>query len=467
MKFGTDGWRAIMCDTFTFENVKIVVQAIADYIKNHGEEAKGMVVGYDARFFSDRFALEAARVLAANGIPVYVVDRDTPTPVVAYEVVQRKTAGAIMFTASHNPPEYNGIKYIPWYGGPASPDITQEIEANIERVLKEGSLRQISVEEAREKGLLEHFDPKSDYMEHIKSLVDLGAIKASGLRIVYDPMYSTGRDYLDGILREAGVQLQVLHNTRDPLFGGSSPDPSEARLQEMADIIRKGQADIGLATDGDADRFGVIDSTGAYLTPNQVISLLLIHLVEKGAQGVVGRTVATTHMIDAICEKYGLSVHETPVGFKYICQLMRDMDVLIGGEESGGLSIGGHVPEKDGILAGLLVAEMRAVKGRPLTHVLDELMEDVGAFFTRRIDIEYPENKKMELMASLKSHPPDSVGDKAVIQHITIDGAKFLLEDGSWFLVRASGTEPLIRVYVEAGSEDALEELIKEVRGLL
>ncbi len=466
IKFGTDGWRAIMCDDFTFSNVNIVVQAIADYVKAHKGEDKGLIIGYDARFLSEKFAEEAGKVLATNGIAAYIIERDAPTPVVAHAIVQLNTAGAIMFTASHNPPEYNGIKYIPDYAGPADPEITTEIEVNIAKILEKGTLKYLSLDEAE--GFIKYIDPSTDYIKHLKTLIDLKKIKDSGLRIVYDPMYSSGRGYLDRILIEAGITPVVLNNNRDPLFGGSSPEPSEERLQKMRDLIIKREADLGLATDGDADRFGIIDDTGRYITPNKVISLLLTHLVEKkGLKGPVGRSVATTHMIDRLAERYGLDVYETPVGFKYIGKLMRENDIIIGGEESGGLSIRGHIPEKDGILACLLAAEMRASSGKPLSGVLEDLMKDIGGFFTRRLDIRYPQDKKERLMNNLKETPPKSIGGKAVKKVTTIDGVKFLLEDESWFLVRPSGTEPLIRVYMESSTAKDLDNLESTLQTLI
>ncbi|MCL4515294.1 MAG: phosphoglucomutase/phosphomannomutase family protein [Firmicutes bacterium] len=470
IKFGTDGWRAVMCDTFTFSNVRLVAQAIADYLRAHypAESAeKGVLVGYDSRFLAERFADEAARVLAANGIRTLVTAVDAPTPVVAHAVVVRQAAGALMFTASHNPPEYNGLKFIPDYGGPAAPEITREIEERLDGVLARGQMRQLSAEEARASTLIESIDPRPDYLHHLSSLVDFGLIRNAGLRVIYDPMYGTGRHYLGRILTEAGCQVRVIHGQRDPLFGGLNPEPTEEQLAELTGLVKGGEADLGLATDGDADRFGVIDSQGRYITPNQVISLLLAHLAGKGERGGVARTVATTHLIDRLAVKYGLAAYETPVGFKHICQLMREKPILIGGEESGGLSIGRHIPEKDGILACLLVAELRAAAKKPLAQILDELMREVGPSFSRRIDIHLPEERKRAVIENLKINPPEEVGDQAVTGVNTIDGVKVTLKDGSWFLARPSGTEPLLRIYVEAGSEGLLQKRIAEVRALV
>ncbi len=466
IKFGTDGWRAVMCDTFTFTNVRLVVQAIAGYLRAHYPAEKGVLVGYDSRFLAERFADEAARVLAANGIRALVTAEDAPTPVVAHAVTVRKAAGALMFTASHNPPEYNGLKFIPDYGGPAAPEITREIEERLEEVLSRGQVHQLSREEANDRGLIEKIDPRPDYLRHLSGLVDFGLIRNAGLRVIYDPMYGTGRHYLGQILADAGCQVRVIHGQRDPLFGGLNPEPTEEQLAELIGLVKGGEADLGLATDGDADRFGVIDSQGRYITPNQVISLLLAHLANKGEKGGVVRTVATTHLIDRLAAKYGLAAYETPVGFKHVCQLMREKPILIGGEESGGLSVGRHIPEKDGILACLLVAELRAAAKKPLTQILGELMREVGASFSRRIDVHLPEERKRAVIDKLKANPPRELGGQAVTGVSAIDGVKVSLEDGSWFLARPSGTEPLLRIYVEAGNEDLLQRRIAEVRAL-
>lgn len=464
IKFGTDGWRAVMCDTFTFANVRLVVQAIASYIHDSGKAHKGVVIGHDARFLAERFAEEAAKVMVANGIEVLMFNEDAPTPVVAYAVTLYQTAGAVMFTASHNPPEYNGIKYIPEYGGPASTDITGAIESNLNK-LTSVSADSVDLEIARQQERLQLIDTRGEYFDHISRLVDFDAIQQSGLRLVCDPMYGSGRHYLPEILAVNGCQVETIRGYRDPLFGGGLPEPTEKELTPLIDKVKATGSHLGLATDGDADRFGVIDGTGRYITPNQVIALLLVHLVERrGYTGAVVRTVATTHLLDRLAEKYGLELIETPVGFKYICELMRRQSVVIGGEESGGLSIGHHIPEKDGILANLLMAEMQATRGKALGEVLTDIMNDVGFFYSRRIDLRYPEVKKASLVKTLASAPPPRIAGRSVERVIDIDGAKLVLEDGSWFLVRPSGTEPLLRVYIEASSETIVEELAVAVR---
>ncbi|NMB24360.1 MAG: phosphoglucomutase/phosphomannomutase family protein [Firmicutes bacterium] len=463
IKFGTDGWRAIMCDTFTFANVRIVVQAIASYLLDEGKGHKGILIGYDARFLAERFAEEAAKIMIANGVKVYMMPEDAPTPVVAYAVTLCQSAGAIMFTASHNPPEYNGIKYIPEYAGPASEDITRAIEANLGHDISPQAER-VDLEIARQQGKLQDINPRDEYFEHVRGLVDFAAIRTSGLKIVCDPMYASGRNYLPDILRANGCEVETIRGHRDPLFGGGLPEPTAKELASLAEKIQATGSHLGLATDGDADRFGIIDGTGKYITPNQVIALLLVHLVEhKGYTGSVIRTVATTHLLDRLAEKYGLEIYETPVGFKYICEHMRTRPVIIGGEESGGLSIGTHIPEKDGILANLLIAELQAVDGRNLSEIFADILAEVGPFYSRRIDLRYPEEKKATLVQGLISDAPQEIAGKQVVQVIDVDGAKLIFDDGSWFLVRPSGTEPLLRVYLEGSSEEAVEKLAAAV----
>ncbi|MCR4403551.1 MAG: phosphoglucomutase/phosphomannomutase family protein [Firmicutes bacterium] len=475
IRFGTDGWRAVMCDEFTFSNVRRVVQAIADYLREADLAGRGVVVAYDARFLSERFAQEAASVLAENGVNVWITSRDTPTPVAAHAVVQGQRAGAVMFTASHNPPEYNGLKWIPEYGGPAMPDVTTEIEKRISTAEGGGKAGRWADADGERGGVraatwrygsVEPFDPMEDYVNHVSRLVDIDAIRRAQLRIVYDPLHGSGRGYLDRILEQC--DLLVVNDRRDPLFGGSPPDPSERRLQGLASKVRETGAHLGLATDGDADRFGIIDSDGTFLSPNYVISLLAAHLARnRGMKGVVVRTVATSHMVDAVARASGLEVRETPVGFKYVSSEMRRAKVVIGGEESGGLSIGGHVPEKDGILACLLATELRAVTGRPLRETLNALMHEVGCFHSRRVDLHVDGEGKARIMDALRARRPESVAGVQVLRVSTMDGVKTELADGSWFLVRASGTEPVVRIYVEAPTEERLSVILETVENIV
>ncbi|TCL76353.1 phosphomannomutase [Hydrogenispora ethanolica] len=466
IKFGTDGWRDLMYDRFNLPNVCRVVRAIAKYTKEHQGAERGLVIGYDARFFSDLFAKKAAQIAAAAGIKVFLGSRDFPTPVIAHAVKQHGAFGAMMFTASHNPPEYNGIKFIPEYAGPASLEITREIENCLESLPESAAAdAAMGTGPLASDPRIQVIDPTSDYLKQLGELVDVQAIREAGLRVVVDPMFATGRGFIPGLL--SGCPVEEIHGWRDPLFGGFMPDPQDQFLAELKAKVSAGPHAIGLATDGDADRFGIIDCDGTYLTPNQVIPLLMLHLIRsRGYRGVAARSVATTHMIDRLGEVYGVETIETPVGFKYIGELMRTRPVIIGGEESGGLSVRGHIPEKDGILAGALMAEMVAVTRQPLHATLRQLYEQVGHFLTRRLDLHLTEEAKGTILERCRTAPPERIDALAVREVRTRDGFKFVLEDGSWFLIRPSGTEALIRVYFEAGSAQALDNLSGSV-GLL
>lgn len=467
IKFGTDGWRAIMCDTFTFNNVRLVCQALAGHLQAVNRAHQGVIVAHDPRFLAEQFAQVAAEVMLGNSIPVWIPSADVPTPVAAHAVLATKAAGAIMFTASHNPPQYNGIKFIPHYGGPATLEITNSIESHLSDVLLgEVPVRRRTCEDASH--LCRSLDPRPAYVQHISQIVDLSAVGSAGITIGYDAMHGAGRSYVGRILTEAGVNVHELHTTRDCLFGGTSPDPQGDHLGTLRNLVLAKQVHLGLATDGDADRFGIIDADGEYLTANEVISLLIPYLItQRELPGSMVRTVATTHLIDRLAAHFQRPVHETPVGFKHICDYMRRELVLIGGEESGGLSIYGHIPEKDGILACLLVAEVAATTGLPLGAHLRKWAEQVGPAVTRRIDLGMAEDKKAQLLNRLSNNPPDKVGKQRIGLVSTLDGVKYILENGSWLLIRASGTEPLVRIYLEAEHHDALRQLEHDVRVLV
>lgn len=468
IKFGTSGWRAIIADGFTFENVRIATQAIAMYIKEINQSERGLIVGYDPRFLSEKFAASVSEVLAGNGVHVWLTPRDTPTPAIASEIRFRKTAGCINLTASHNPPEYHGIKFSPESGGPAPPEVTKRVEEIANQLLEsKTALNSIPLNEALEKKLVEYLDIRPRYLQELRSKVNFQTIRDAKLKIVVDVLYGTGRDYLDTLLKEAGVELEVLHNWRDPYFGNSIPEPNEEHLHELIARVKESKADLGLAVDGDADRFGIIDSDGTYITPNQVIALLFLHLIEsRGWKGSVVRTVATTHLIDAIAQKHGITVHETPVGFKYIGEWMEKEKVIIGGEESGGLSILGHVPEKDGIIACLLIAEMVAQREEPIRETLAHIAKTYGTYYTDRVDLRLTPEKKNSIWQKLAEQPHDSFAGIKIKESKQIDGVGWQLDDGSFTLIRPSGTEPLLRCYAETTSPDKLENLIKAFKEL-
>lgn len=464
--FGTDGWRGIIARDFTFDNVALVAAAIADYIEEEGIGGKGVVIGYDFRFLSRDFAHTIAGVLADRGIPVYIGDRPMPTPATAFAVRHFKTAGAVMLTASHNPPEYNGIKFIPSYAGPALPHITREIEHHIARRLKERDGKGGNpAQTANKTAPREEIDIREEYFKHLKTLIDGEAFRRTGMHVVVDALYGCGQDYLDRLLRELGAEVEVLHNYCDPLFGGSLPDPSAEKLAPLREAVLEKGAHLGLGLDGDADRLGIIDTDGTYISPNQLLALVYYHLLEvRGWNGPAARTVATTHMVDRIGRAYGQQVLETPVGFKYIGQALMEKGCIAGGEESGGLSIKGHVPEKDGILAGLLAVEIAALSGRSLGQLWSELEERLGRLVSRRIDVRTSPGVKKRVLESLRDYAPESLAGKKVTDRMTVDGTKLLLDDGSWVLVRASGTEPVFRIYAESTSEQEVRAIQEEVK---
>lgn len=458
--FGTSGWRGILCEDFTFDNVKVVIQAIADYLAASGEQDKGVIIGYDTRFMGQRFAQEAARVLAGAGIKALLCERDTPTPVIAFEILRRKTAGAINFTASHNPPEYNGVKFSPSWGGPALPETTRDIENRANEMLGEVRYRELPLEEAGNRGLLEAIDPRSPYLEALEGKVDFDVIGRLG-KVALNPLYGTARGYLDAPLKQRNIPFVMVNDHLDPYFGGQPPEPSESHIPDFIALV-KGDPEIrlGLATDGDADRFGILDSDGSYIEPNYIIALLLDYLIRvRKLEGGVARSVATSHLIDAVAARHGVQVYETPVGFKYIGELIGQDKIVIGGEESAGLTIKGHVPEKDGILACFLVAEMVAREGKTVRELLERLYAEVGRFVTRRDNLKLSPALEVAYADKINAVPAEVAGAK-VREVIRIDGTKLLLEDGSWMLFRKSGTEPVVRLYGEAASEARLAEVM-------
>jgi len=458
IEFGTDGWRAIIAEQFTFANVERLTQAIGRYVmETYPQAAKGelpVLIGYDTRFLADKFALRAAQVLAQMGIESKLSAHDLPTPTLAFAAQNEPTAGALQFTASHNPPEYCGIKYLTHFGGPATNDVTARIAAHI---------KDRSTFVAKEQEAPTTVDFKAPYVEAISKLVDLSRIGSAKLRVGYDALYSTSRGYVDGILEKHGVEVKVLHNWRDTTFGGGMPEPKKEYLKDLMSLVKTHQLDVGLATDGDADRFGVIDEKGDFLTPNQLLCLLTRHLVvNRGSRGAIVRTVGTTHMLDKLAKRYGLEVIETPVGFKYIGEQMRNRDVLIGGEDSGGVSIKGHIPEKDGILANLLVLEMMAVESKPISRIWQDLISEVGSNpVSHRSDLKLLPAAQNALFEAIDAKPFSELAGQTVISIGRLDGYKFYFKDDSWLLVRKSGTEPLVRLHAEAGTPEQADQLLE------
>jgi phosphoglucomutase len=470
IKFGTSGWRGVMAEDFTFTGVRAVSQAIAEYVKSQGPgaPAQGVVVGYDTRFLSEVFAAQAARVLTAQGVRAFLCGRDTPTPVVAFEILRRRAAGGIIITASHNPPEYNGIKFSAAWGGPALPAATRQIEERANAIMAGPRVGEIPLPEAEARGVFDRIDPQPAYLDRVRELVDLETIREARLKVVMDPLYGSSQGYLDLLLRDAGCEVNVLHSWRDPNFGGRSPEPSEDHLQELAFQVAETGAHLGLATDGDADRFGLVDDDGSFLEPNYFLGLLLYHLVKtRGWTGGVARSVATSHLVDAVARHLQIPIYETPVGFKFIGELIAKDLVVLGGEESAGLSVKGHIPEKDGILACLLAAELVASRGRArLKTLLQELYAEVGTVLTKRLNYHLDPGAVEQLREKLQQ-PPGSLADLAVIEVKRLDGVKMILEDGSWLLLRPSGTEPVVRLYAEASTEGQLSSLVAAGEALI
>jgi phosphoglucomutase len=458
IKFGTSGWRGILAEDFTFANARLVCQAIADYLMQEGLTGQGVVIGYDTRFRSEDFAAAAAEVMAGNGIASHFTTRDCPTPVVSWAIREGKNAGAINITASHNPPEYNGIKFSPATGGPAPLPVTNAIETLIGQ-LHPADIKTMPLAQAREQGLVVDVDPQGSYFQHLKDLIDTEVLKRSGLKVVTDVLFGTGRDYLNKFLQDAGVTVEVLHGYRDVYFGGHRPEPSAEFLQELSSRILATGSHLGLAVDADADRFGVMDGQGIYRDANTVLGLLFDYLIEtRGWDGGVARSVATTHLLDRVAARYGRPVYVTPVGFKYLGEYINNDQVVMVGEESEGFSMKHHLAEKDGILAGVLVAEMVARKGKGLPELVDDLFAKVGPVYNRRVNFSLTPEVKERLLDKIKT-PPAKFAGLAVTEHITIDGHKYLLEDGSWVCFRPSGTEPVVRFYFEASSLEELERL--------
>jgi len=454
IKFGTSGWRAIVAEEFTLANIRRAVAGIASYVKTLPEPHR-VLVGRDPRFLGESFVLEAARILASNGITPIVIPDAAPTPAIAYAVRQLKTSGAINFTASHNPPEYNGIKFSTSDGAPALPEVTKHIEAAVpaEDPLKAPWGSEVLAAK------YETADVKPDYLKRIAELVNLKAIQSSGIKVVYDAFWGAGIGYTTDILRQAGVPVAPVHDTRDVLFGGHAPEPDDHLLGDCKAKMKEFGAKIGVATDGDADRFGIVDEDGTFIQPNYIIALLFDYLIEtRGWKFGVAKSVATTNLINALADYHKLPLYETPVGFKYIGELILQDKITIGGEESAGLTIRGHVPEKDGVLAGLLVAEMVAVRGKSLGEQLKELFSKVGSFYPNRENFRLTPEVKSRFTEKLKIDPTELSGRK-VVQVVRTDGLKLVFEDGSWVCYRLSGTEPVVRAYTEVRKEQESKAL--------
>jgi phosphoglucomutase len=459
IRFGTSGWRAIIANDFTFENVRIVTEAICSYLKKSlSESGQTLIVGHDSRFMGEMFAQVAAEIAQQKGFRVLLCEKPTPTPTISHAIRQEKAVGGINFTASHNPPEYQGIKFSTSDGAPALPEITKSIE----KIIREAP----RVEDA-DGGSIEKYDARPGYLDDLKTKIRFDVIANAKGSYAFDALWGTGRGYLDKVLRDNGLEVETIHDWRDVTFGGQSPEPGEEHLDELREAVKTKNLTLGLSTDGDGDRFGVIDGSGEFITPNQLIALLTDYLAEsRGWTEGVARSVATSHLVDRVAKDRNLKLYETPVGFKFIGELINRDEIILGGEESAGLSIKGHFPEKDGILACLLAAEAVAARGKSLTEQLNELYSRVGKLESGRIGVKLTETVAQRLKEKLAQEPTE-IGGKKIENINRIDGVKFIFTNGSWILMRPSGTEPLVRIYAESEDAQDLEVLLEQGRSYL
>lgn len=465
ISFGTDGWRAVIADTFTFANLHLVSQAVADAINEStaGDAPPEVVIGYDTRFLSDRFAIEVARVMAGNGIVAWLSRSDVPTPAVSYNVVDKKADAGIVITASHNPPRYNGFKLKASYGGSATNTQSKLVERHLKQMeLNARGPNIMDYQRGLDADMIRRFDPTWVYFQHISDLVDLDLISSSELRLVTDAMYGSGRGSLPAILARTRTHVTEIRGIMNPGFGGIHPEPILKYLTELVAAVQRDQAHVGLATDGDADRIGAVDNLGNFVDPHTIFALVLRHLVEhRKMTGDVVKTISTTFMIDKMCKAYGLQLHETPVGFNHIADLMMNNDVLIGGEESGGISIKGHIPEGDGVLMGLLLLEVIAKLDAPLNEIIEDLQQSFGpACYARndvRLTVQLP---KETIVEKLQDAAPATLNGQTVTRINTMDGIKYYMADDSWLLIRPSGTEPVLRIYAEASTHEDVAALL-------
>lgn len=467
IKFGTDGWRAIIAEDFTFENVRYAASGIANYINERRLARKGMVIGYDTRFLSKEFAEAVVEVLTAAGIKVFLCDKPAPTPVISYNIITHKAAGGVVITSSHNPPEWNGLKYKPEYAGSSSPEINAALETAIAASQKTGQVKRMSLGKATESELLQMLDPDDDYIPHIQKLVDMERIRNANLNVIVDPMFGAGAGYLRKLIR-GKTKVREIQGTINPAFPGmKQPEPVAINLAKLMAAVPRAGADVGLATDGDADRLGVVDEKGEFVTQLQTYGLLAYYLLEvRGERGPIVKSITTTSMLNRLGEIYKVPVIETPVGFKFIAPVMMSQKAIIGGEESGGYGFAGHIPERDGILSALYFLDLMVrTKKRP-AQLLKDLYKKVGPHYYDRLDIPFEAKMKDTVMQKAKISP-GKIGGVKVKEVNTLEGVRYMLEDGSWVMVRFSGTEPLVRIYCETSSPKRVKECLAEIKSYI
>jgi len=468
IKFGTDGWRARIAEDFTFENVEVVTQALVDYLKTQNTSGElRAVVGYDRRFASELFGRRAAEVLAGNGVAVDLFASDVPTPLVSFEVKRRGMDGGVMITASHNPPDFNGFKFKAPFGGSATPVITNQIE----NLVGATTPRRLAFDEAMGQGLASVIEPNAphgpdaEYRRHVESLVAINDLRDAGALIIVDPMHGTGARWIETMLAGGKIRVETIRGDRDPLFGGVLPEPMPWSLELTSRVIRERGALMALITDGDADRVGAMDERGEYINTHQILMILLLHLVRrKGWKGSVARTFSQSVIVRRIAESYGFRLFETPIGFKHIGEIMLDPanDFLVGGEESGGIGVCGHIPERDGIFNSLMLLEAVLAAGKKPSEIVREIWREFGEFHFERRDLHVPIEAGQKLVSDLRENTPDSFAGRKVVNVATLDGTKLIFEDESWILFRQSGTEPLLRIYCEATSVEKMMKMIDE-----
>jgi len=450
--------------------VRVCAQAVARYLKQSGLASRGLVIGYDTRFASEDFASAAAEVVAGNGIKVYLCPKATPTPVISFGILAQKAGGAIVITASHNPAIWNGFKYKSEDGSSASDEVTAGIEKYISHILATGKIDQMPLAKALEQGLVEYLDLAPIYFQHVARLIDLDELRRARLKVVVDPMYGAGAGYLKALLDGGAIKVVEINGERNPLFPGIQPEPIAANLAKLSATVREQGANVGLATDGDADRLGIIDEKGMFLTTLQVFALLCLYLLEiRGERGLIVKTITTTGMLDRLGEIFNVPVRETPVGFKYVAPIMLAENALIGGEESGGFGFRGHMPERDGILSALYFLDLMVKTGKNPSELIEYLYSKVGPYHFDRVDVEFPEPERQVIIERIKHNHPEYIDGVKVVKFDTTDGFRFILADTTWLLIRFSGTEPLLRIYAESSTPARVEKLLelgKELAGV-
>ena len=471
IKFGTDGWRGIIAEDFTFDNVRICAQGVATYLKQSGLAAKGLVIGYDMRFASEDFAAAAAEVVAGNDIKVHLCLKPSPTPTISYTVLATKSAGAIIITASHNPGSWNGFKYRTQEGASAPEEVTNQIEKNITSIsIKQ--IKRLPLEKALKRGLIDYIDPSPAYFKQLSQFINIEDLCHHKLKVIVDSMYGAGAGYFRTLLQGGNMEVSEINAERNPLFPGIQPEPIARNLTRLSQLVVEQKANVGLATDGDADRIGIIDEKGNFLNQHQVFALLSLYLLEvRGERGDIIKTITSTNMLSLLGKIFSVPVYETSVGFRYVAPLMIEKNALIGGEESGGYGFRGHIPERDGILAGLYFLDLMVKTGKTPSQLLDYLYSKVGPHYYDRVDFHLPPGKREKVASSLATSQlnsafPDTIAGVRVTKIDTTDGFRFLLADDSWFLIRLSGTESLVRIYAEAESEKRVKQLLDEGRVL-